>query len=220
MSSAKHDRFRPRTARGPSSSCATGRSICPPCSPERLRGPRQEPGAHHSDGPRIRDGVEVAKGAQRELRVFLAPEGDVCRFLGIPEVTGRFFVKTRRIHNITMPCLAVELGLSLLVPSAVLAQQDECNELNQRAVKLYWQEKTVEAIPVSHRALDFVRRPLAGTECCVPGIHGICATWIKTRMLVVAGLCAMLPWRVRKFSTWRRQRYAGSARIWWSVIVH
>ncbi|MEW6141436.1 MAG: hypothetical protein AB1733_24700 [Thermodesulfobacteriota bacterium] len=108
-------------------------------------------------------------------------------------------METRPIHKITMACLAVVLGLPLHVPSAVLAQQDEWNELNQRAVKLHRQGKTAEAIPSVNALLNLLRRSSAGNECCVPGIHGICAMWIITCMLVVVGLWAMLHWTENVF---------------------
>ena len=67
-------------------------------------------------------------------------------------------MKTRRIHKITMPWLAVALGLCLVVASAVLAQQEEWNELNQQAVKLYRQGKSAEAIPIGQRALELAEK--------------------------------------------------------------
>ncbi|MEW6141419.1 MAG: hypothetical protein AB1733_24615 [Thermodesulfobacteriota bacterium] len=82
-------------------------------------------------------------------------------------------MKTRRIHKITMPWLAVVLGLSLPFASAVSAQQEEWNELNQRAVKLYWQEKTVEAIPVSHRALEHAEKTFGPKRMLCPRNSGL-----------------------------------------------
>ena len=70
----------------------------------------------------------------------------------------RFSMKTRRIHEITMPWLAVALGSCLVLASAVLAQQEEWNELNQQAVKLYRQGKSAEAIPIAQRALEFAEK--------------------------------------------------------------
>lgn len=80
-------------------------------------------------------------------------------------------MKTRRIHKITMPWLAVVLGLSLPFASAVSAQQEEWNELNQRAVKLYRQGQSAEAIPMGQRALGLAEKTFVRNECCVPGIH-------------------------------------------------
>ena len=67
-------------------------------------------------------------------------------------------MKTRRILIITNLWLAVALGLCLVVASAVLAQQEEWNELNQQAVKLHRQGKSAEAIPIGQRALELAEK--------------------------------------------------------------
>jgi tetratricopeptide (TPR) repeat protein len=67
-------------------------------------------------------------------------------------------MKTRRIRKITMPWLAAALGLCLVVASAVLAQQEEWNELNQQAEKLRQDEKYAEAIPIGQRALELAEK--------------------------------------------------------------
>lgn len=67
-------------------------------------------------------------------------------------------MKTRRIHKITMPWLAVALGLSLVVTSAVLAQQEKVDELNQQAGELYRQGKSAEAISIVQRALELAEK--------------------------------------------------------------
>jgi tetratricopeptide (TPR) repeat protein len=54
--------------------------------------------------------------------------------------------------------LIMALGLCLVVASAVLAQQEEWNELNQLAVKLYRQGKSSEAIPIGQRALELAEK--------------------------------------------------------------
>lgn len=67
-------------------------------------------------------------------------------------------MKTRPIYRIRMAWLAVVLGLSLVVASAVLAQQEEWNELNQQTVKLYLQGKSAKGIPIGQRALELAEK--------------------------------------------------------------
>jgi tetratricopeptide (TPR) repeat protein len=67
-------------------------------------------------------------------------------------------MKTRRILKITKLRLAVALGLCLVLTSAVLAQQEGWNELNQQAMKLHRQGKTAEAIPVGQRGLELAEK--------------------------------------------------------------
>jgi len=50
------------------------------------------------------------------------------------------------------------LGLCLVVASAVLAQQEDWNELNQQALKLYLQGKYAEAIPIGQRSLELAEK--------------------------------------------------------------
>jgi tetratricopeptide (TPR) repeat protein len=50
--------------------------------------------------------------------------------------------------------LIIGLALCLVITSAVLAQQEKWNELNQQAAKLYQEGKSIEATTIAERALE------------------------------------------------------------------
>jgi tetratricopeptide (TPR) repeat protein len=67
-------------------------------------------------------------------------------------------MKTSRIQKITMPWLAVALGLCLFVASAALAQQEKLDELNLQTMKLRHEGKYAEATSIAEQALNVAER--------------------------------------------------------------
>jgi tetratricopeptide (TPR) repeat protein len=67
-------------------------------------------------------------------------------------------MKTRLRHKITMPRVAVVLGLCLVVASAVLAQQEKWDELNLQSTKLRQEGKYAEAARIAEHALDVAEK--------------------------------------------------------------